>query len=69
MPSDDIEYYWIRQRQELLAADTSLDAYCRTFHLNLARLYEMRVTELEANSAGDADNDGVSAPLRPPFIS
>ena len=69
MPSDDIEYYRIRQRQELLAADTSLDACCRTFHLDLARLYEMRVTELEANSPSYSDDDADSAPLRSPFIS
>lgn len=69
MPSDDIEYYRIRERQELLAADTSSDDYCRTRHLDLARLYGMRATELEANSARYADDDGFSPPSGSPFIS
>ena len=69
MPSDDLEYYRIRQRQELLAADNSSDDYCRTLHLDLARLYGMRVTELEANSGCYADDGGVPAPSRSPFIS
>lgn len=69
MPSDDIKYYRIRQRQELLAADISIDDCCRTIHLDLARRYAMRVTELEANSACYADDDRPSYPSRSPFIS
>jgi len=69
MPSDDIEYYRLRERQELLAADNSIDDRCRTVHLDLARLYGMRVTDLEANSSRYADDDGFFVPLRSPFIS
>ena len=69
MPSDDIEYYRARQRQELLAADISIDACCRIIHLDLARRYAMRVTELEANSAYHADDDGRSCPSPSPPIS
>lgn len=69
MPSDDIEYYRIRQRQELLAADNAIDDHCRTIHLDLARLYGMRVTELEANAACNGVDDSLSVPSRSPFIS
>lgn len=66
MSSDDVEYYRIRQRQELLAADISIDDCCRNIHLDLARRYAMRVTELEANSASYADGND---PSRSPVIS
>lgn len=69
MTSDDIEYYRTRQREELLAADTSDDDYCRTVHLDLARLYGMRVTELEASAARDDGGDAFVDPAVQPIIS
>ena len=71
MPKDDIEYYQIREREELLAADNSADDRCRALHLELAGLYRIRVTELEADFVrrGDDRAFAVPSPSRSPFIA
>lgn len=71
MPKDDIEYYRGRERQELLAADNSTDDRCRTRHLELAGLYRIRITELEADFVRCDTDDAfaVLSPSRSTFIA
>jgi hypothetical protein len=45
MDEGDRDYYRRRQQQELHAAEHAADICCRNIHLELARLYGLRLDE------------------------